>query len=34
MNAPAKFSTDASATAMRGLSARVAIVVAMAFAVS
>ena len=34
MNAPTKFSTAASTTAIRGLSARVAIVVAMAFAVS
>ena len=34
MNAPAKFRIDASATARRGLSARVAIVVAIALAVS
>ena len=34
ISAPAKFSTDASATAVRGDSARVEIVAAMAFAVS
>src|SRR3954470_9574247 len=34
MNAPAKFRIDASPTAMRGRSARVAMVVAIAFAVS
>ncbi len=34
MNAPAKLRIDASATARRGLRARVAIVVAIAFAVS
>ena len=34
MNAPAKFRIDASVTARRGFSARVAIVVAIAFAVS